>query len=89
MMRERNYSITSEEVANTDGESEQLPHDSTLYQCKDHKSTEHDEIYKTHDPSLKRVTSSGSDSWDAIIPEIRINEAAEKGDNNSSPVNEK
>ncbi|KAK2587729.1 hypothetical protein KPH14_003839 [Odynerus spinipes] len=91
---ERHYSITSEEVGNTDGESESLPHDSMLNQYNDHTSTEHEKIYRTRDRSVeKKVTSAGSDSWespsskDAIIPEIRINEAEEKQESNS--VNEK
>lgn len=90
--RERNYSTTSEEVGNTDGESESLPHDPTLHRYGDETSAHYERIYKKRDPSIEKVTSTGSDSWesssrkDAIIPEICINDAEEKHESNTNRI---
>ncbi|KAF7410079.1 hypothetical protein HZH68_004460 [Vespula germanica] len=80
---ERKYSITFEEVGITDVEPESLPHDSNLRE----KMHEVRDFGRTNIFSNSLVSPS---SKDALIPEIRINEAEDKTTkNNFHSVNEK
>ncbi|XP_043664639.1 transmembrane channel-like protein 3 [Vespula pensylvanica] len=80
---ERKYSITFEEVGITDVEPESLSHDSNLRQ----KMHEVRDFGRTNIFSNSLVSPS---SKDALIPEIRINEAEDKTTkNNFHSVNEK